>query len=219
MAFHKMDGVDGTNYTPNKYVRLYGVGAITAGNCVMIDPSDTTNGAGYSVAQCDLYDSACSIGIAMETTTTSGYLQVQIGGYCTTATADGAIALRNQVGSDTTTDGRIKKYGTEIVYFHATGGAAGNLTVTGITTNDEIIAVLSEDATSGKDANLTAEFSITAADTINNGTGGTASTGNAVKVFYSRNASNFPFGLCVDAFSDGKADGIILIRDQGYFHS
>jgi hypothetical protein len=56
------------------------------------------------------------------------------------------------------------------------GGAAGDLTVTGIEVGDELVSVLHY--TSGAAlADLTSEFSISAADTINN-TGGTATTGD-----------------------------------------
>ena len=66
------------------------------------------------------------------------------------------------------------------------GGAAGNFTVTGIQTADELLLVLhvagaGSDVTDIKD--LTSEFSITAANTINN-TGGTASTGGKLLVLY-----------------------------------
>jgi hypothetical protein len=52
------------------------------------------------------------------------------------------------------------------------GGAAGNLTVAGITVFDKLVTVLD---VSAADANLVDEFTVTAADTINN-TGGTATT-------------------------------------------
>lgn len=61
-------------------------------------------------------------------------------------------------------------------------GAAGNHTVTGITTNDVLLAVIGHKLALGEAApntitvtavNLTSEFTITAADTINNG-GGTS---------------------------------------------
>lgn len=66
------------------------------------------------------------------------------------------------------------------------GGAAGNFTVTGIATTDELIGVLhvAGAGTAVTDIeDLTSEFSITAADTINN-TGGTASTSGKLLVFY-----------------------------------
>lgn len=71
------------------------------------------------------------------------------------------------------------------------GGAAGNLTVTGISAADELLAVivLDRDATAANInlLQLTSEFTITAADTINN-TGGTATTGNALLVIWANRA-------------------------------
>lgn len=67
------------------------------------------------------------------------------------------------------------------------GGSAGNLTLTGITTSDVLkaVIVLDRDATAANInlVDLTSEFSITAADTINN-TGGTATTGNTLLVIW-----------------------------------
>ena len=66
------------------------------------------------------------------------------------------------------------------------GGSAGNFTVSGIQTTDELVGVL-HFAGAGTDVTdleyLTSEFSITVANTINN-TGGTASTGGKLLVFY-----------------------------------
>lgn len=65
------------------------------------------------------------------------------------------------------------------------GGAAGNHTVTGIKTRDTLVAVLHSDYTDASETgqNLTSEFSISAADTINN-TGGTDTTGGFLVVTY-----------------------------------
>jgi hypothetical protein len=87
---------------------------------------------------------------------------------------------------------------TTIKQFVVTGGAAGNLTATGILTTDVLVAaiVLNRDATAANIdlVDLTSEFSITAADTINN-TGGTATTGDEVLVTVLRSgAGNTPCG-------------------------
>lgn len=69
--------------------------------------------------------------------------------------------------------------------FVATGGAAGDITVTGIAKGDRLIAVL-EFATAAAIATLTdrtAEFDITAADTINNA-GGTSTASDSLLVIY-----------------------------------
>lgn len=65
------------------------------------------------------------------------------------------------------------------------GGAAGNHTVTGIKTRDTLVSVLHVDFTDASEtgANRTAEFTITADNTINN-TGGTATTGGFLVVTY-----------------------------------
>lgn len=65
------------------------------------------------------------------------------------------------------------------------GGAAGAHTVTGIATNDGLRSVLHVDFTDASEtgADLTSEFTITAANTIDN-TGGTATTGGFLIVLY-----------------------------------
>jgi hypothetical protein len=49
MAVHKVDGVDGVDNFPKKFVRLYAAAAVAKGDWVMIDVADTTNGLGASV--------------------------------------------------------------------------------------------------------------------------------------------------------------------------
>ncbi len=71
-------------------------------------------------------------------------------------------------------------------------GAAGNHTVTGITTDDTILAVIGHKIALGEGTpntititavNLTSEFTITAADTVNN-TGGTSLADSLVLVIW-----------------------------------
>lgn len=63
------------------------------------------------------------------------------------------------------------------------GGAAGDHTVTGIAPGDELISVLEQDGATGILTDLTGEFSITGADTINNG-GGTDTDGDQLLITY-----------------------------------
>ena len=74
-----------------------------------------------------------------------------------------------------------------ITHVNATiaGAAAGDHTVTGIKTTDELVAVVHVDDTTHAGTDKTSEYTISAADTINN-TGGTASTGAHVVVAYRR---------------------------------
>lgn len=64
------------------------------------------------------------------------------------------------------------------------GGAAGDITVTGIATADNLVMVLHN--TAGTLADLTSEFTISAADTINNA-GGTDTSSDQLVVFYQDN--------------------------------
>jgi hypothetical protein len=59
------------------------------------------------------------------------------------------------------------------------GGSAGDHTVTGIAPGDQIVEVVN----GTDDVVLTGEFTVTAANTINN-TGGTATTGDKLYVRY-----------------------------------
>lgn len=65
------------------------------------------------------------------------------------------------------------------------GGAAGNLTLTGIAVGDEIafVGVFTTAASIATLADLTAEFSVTAPNTINN-TGGTSTASNQLMVVW-----------------------------------
>lgn len=69
--------------------------------------------------------------------------------------------------------------GLPLVQTVATGGAAGDITVSGISVEDQLISVVNLD----DGADLTSEFSITEADTINNA-GGTATTDDTLLVLY-----------------------------------
>lgn len=60
------------------------------------------------------------------------------------------------------------------------GAAAGNLTVTGITTKDKLLCVVRVDAAG---ANLASEFTITADNTINNAGGTSTATGVVLVVW------------------------------------
>lgn len=68
----------------------------------------------------------------------------------------------------------------------ATAGAAGNHTVTGIKTTDTLVYVgLVVASTSSVDeTDVTSEFTITAADTINNNGGTSSGTGSKLRVIY-----------------------------------
>jgi predicted RecA/RadA family phage recombinase len=99
------------------------------------------------------------------------------------------IAL-DTVAADATTTIRVLHSSAQsaefkVEEFQLAGGAAGAHTVTGIALGDRLIAVQhwSTAAAIATVADLTSEFSITAADTIDN-TAGTATTSDQLIVFY-----------------------------------
>lgn len=63
------------------------------------------------------------------------------------------------------------------------GGVAGPITVTGIATDDRLVSVLAQDDITGILTDLTAEFTISAANTVTNA-GGTNTTGSHLLVSY-----------------------------------
>ena len=89
------------------------------------------------------------------------------------------------VGSDMIQDGAItgSKIVNPIKIALIDGGAAGTHTVSGLKITDELIAVLEQNGTSGLLSDLTTEFSIKKADTIDN-TGGTATSSDKLLVLY-----------------------------------
>lgn len=86
--------------------------------------------------------------------------------------------------------------------FTCSGGAAGALTCTGVQAEDRLVQVYNET----DDADLTSEFSITGDDTIDN-TGGTATTGDVLRVVVDRPA--------VDLTSEFSVDSVDTINNDG----
>ena len=88
MSVHKIDGGPGgeNDHFPKKFVTLYSADtSITAGDWVMIHPTDTTNGLGGSVQQAvasasDGLQSELIIGVATETITAAGNIVIQVAG-------------------------------------------------------------------------------------------------------------------------------------------
>lgn len=101
----KIDGQNAVSETYAKLVTLYGTDAagVTAGQVVMLDTADTTNGAGNSVKIADAEDSPLVVGVAMETTTAVGAYAVQVAGTTSTTTSDsgGATTIGLLIGSGT----------------------------------------------------------------------------------------------------------------------
>ena len=113
MAVHKIDGVDGVNHYPKKFVRLYGTAAITAGNWVQIE-TDTSvtdydkNDVGASVTTADAVANGnmAVLGIATETTTAAGYITIQTAGRYESANVATSVAAGSALVVDDTSAGR-----------------------------------------------------------------------------------------------------------------
>lgn len=82
---------------------------------------------------------------------------------------------------------RLEVPGRRPKFFVADGAAAGNVTVTGVATTDTLlfVGVFTTKASIATFADLSAEFTISAADTLNN-TGGTSTANNQLLVCVDR---------------------------------
>jgi len=105
MSVHKIEGVDGVDHFPKKYVTLYASGLLAAGDFVMIDPLDTTNGLGASVRKsqsgynANIHEGLC-IGVATETVAAGKYCVIQTAGkYENASVATTVVSGQNLVMS------------------------------------------------------------------------------------------------------------------------
>tara|TARA_R100000664_G_scaffold22963_1_gene32502 strand:+ start:116 stop:562 length:447 start_codon:yes stop_codon:yes gene_type:complete len=116
MAIHKVDGVDGDNNFPKKFVTLYCTGAVTKGDWVQIE-TDTgvtgyaENGLGASVTKADAVANGnmAVIGVATETKTAAGNLQIQTAGKFVDASVANAVAAGDALVVDDTSAGQAVK--------------------------------------------------------------------------------------------------------------
>ena len=109
MAIHKIDGVDavdgGSVITsfPKKFVTLFVDDNVTAGQWVMIDTGDTTNGLGASITPAlagGTTGTALTFGVATETVAAGGECRVQTAGKfvdasCNSVSAGDALVVNN----------------------------------------------------------------------------------------------------------------------------
>ncbi len=111
MAIHKVDGVDGTNHFPKKFVRLYASADCTAGYFVAIT-TDTTNGLGASVGNAilGLYSNGSNgltFGVATETVSAGGYVTVQTAGKYENAYVNGSADVGTPLTGPLNSSGTI----------------------------------------------------------------------------------------------------------------
>ncbi len=102
----KIDGVDSIGYGfPKKVVTLHTAAtAISAGDWVEIDPAVTTYGAGASVvkATTTTLGEYLTVGVATETITAAGFIQVQVAGKYLGANVATASAAGDALGASAT---------------------------------------------------------------------------------------------------------------------
>jgi len=119
MAIQKSDGMDAVNNFPSKFITVYSTTAIAAGEVAMIDTSanralsQTTDAFGFSVKKATATDNlSTAVGIATQTLTAAGYLQIQYAGFCTLPTCEAGtgITVGTFVGSSATTQGAIQEF-------------------------------------------------------------------------------------------------------------
>lgn len=149
MAIQKADGVDAYNNFPSKFIKVYCTGAVNAGDVVELDfsatrsPLQSTDAVGLSVKKAAATANlpfAC--GVATETISAAGYVQVQYAGYNAAVTPDAAIAVGTFVGSDDANAGRIQAFAGNV---SATAGHIGFVVdayVAGAGTNDGAIILI-----------------------------------------------------------------------------
>ena len=119
MAIYKSDGVDAVNNFPAKFITVYSTTAVATGEVVMIDTSanrakdQTADAFGLSVKKATATDNlSTAVGIANQTLTAAGYLQIQYAGFCTLPTCEAGtgITVGTFVGSSATTQGAIQEF-------------------------------------------------------------------------------------------------------------
>ena len=96
------------------------------------------------------------------------------------------------------------------------GAAAGNVTVSGISTLDELVSVIhctAGGAVDGDFADLTSQFTISATNTINN-TGGTSTSGNKLIVLYRKRTSFYLAETGAGAAVTGTTCGTLLVTSS-----
>lgn len=119
MAIQKADGVDAYNNFPSKFIKVYCTGAVNAGDVVELDFSATrallqsTDAVGLSVKKAAATANlpfAC--GVAAETISAAGYVQIQYAGYNSAVRCELAagITLGQFVGTDNTAAGRVQAF-------------------------------------------------------------------------------------------------------------
>lgn len=187
--------------------------AVTAGRLVKISGADRT------VIHATVGSKAV-VGVALQTSSASGD-KIAVAPLCGgvfSLVAAGAVTRGDNVCAAAA--GTVKTATSKVVTTIVDGAAAGNVTVTGIGADDELLSVLRLDvevdtgtgATGNKiqaAADLTAEFTVTAANTINNAAG-TNTTGDRLIVSYRIAAAEAIVGIALASAIDAASVPVLL---------
>tara|TARA_Y100000004_G_scaffold78964_1_gene88827 strand:+ start:153 stop:806 length:654 start_codon:yes stop_codon:yes gene_type:complete len=217
MAIHKIDGVDGVNNFPKKFVTLYASEAVTKGDFVGVDLSDTTNGLGASVRPLDVADglsgSTLVLGVATETVSATTNVQIQTAGKFENANVAATVAAGDKLFA-TTTSGRAADQAAALadIQIVLVDGAAAdtNIAITGIQTHDDIVFCFESATSTAVFTDRTSTTSITSDGNIQC----TVDT-SSDKLLVGIQRQSIPVATALEAASSNAAD--VLILDQGYF--
>ncbi|MAH48911.1 hypothetical protein CMI37_23995 [Candidatus Pacearchaeota archaeon] len=222
MAIHKVDGVDGVNHFPKKFVTLYASEAITAGDWVGIDLSDTTNGLGGSVRPLDFDDglsgTTLPLGVAIQTVATDLSVMVQTAGKYENSNVAATVAAGDKLYATTVT-GRAADQAAALadvqIAIVAGDAATTDIAVAGSQTQDDIIFVahISTTASVATIVDITSEASFTTDGQMQLSTTGTGS--DSLMVFWQRQATCV--GVALEAASGAGATTDVMIVNQGFF--
>ena len=216
MAIHKVDGVDGVNHFPKKFVTLYASEAITKGNWVGIDLSDTTNGLGGSVRPLD-YDDGLSgttlpLGVATETVAAAANVTIQTAGKYENATVASTVAAGDKLFATTTTgsaaDQAAALADVQIVLVSG-AGADTDIAVTGIQTQDDLVFCFESATSTALFTDRTSTTSITSDGNIQCSA---ITSDDTLLVGWQRQA--ICVGVALEAASTLAAD--VMIVNQGF---
>lgn len=185
--------------------------AVTAGRLVKIDGADRTVIHATAGAK-------AVVGVALQTSSASGdRITVATGGVFSLV-ASGTVTRGDKLCA--AASGKVRTASTKTNTAIVNGGAAGAITVTGIGASDELLSVVRLDVASDSGDNatgnkiqaasdLTSEFAVTAADTIDN-TGGTNTSGDRLLVIWRVCAPEAVIGTALASAVDAASVPVLL---------
>ena len=216
MAIHKIDQVDGVNHFPKKFVTLRASEAITKGDLVALDLSDSTNGLGASIRPADVATDATAggghpiaLGFATETAAAGAECKVQTAGKFVDANVH-ADTVAGDCLYASIVAGRAyptaEAYAGLNIITDQGVSATTDIVTAGILTTDEIVAFVETDT--GEDRTSTASI-----PTDGNVESSADTSSNMVLIAWRRNIAKIAYAL--EADTANAAD--VMILDQGLF--